>query len=251
MKTIVILGMHRSGTSMVSGILKRLGIDVGKDLLGKVKSNPFGHFEDRQFINMNKRILKSCGGSWSSPPSVKSILNQKKFFSDEIRKLVKKNQSDVWGWKEPRTTLTIELYLPHLNNPYFLVCYRNEMDIAKSLNKRNNMSTKESLKLTELYNKRIDIFFMKHQGFKKHDLYYDNIRKNPSKEIKEIIDFLDISPTSEELQRANHSVASNSKKQFARIKYLVITHRVKYLVRKLSRNVKVFDKSIIKRRNKK
>ena len=69
--------------------------------------------------------------------------------------------------------------------------------------------------------------------------------------IKEIIDFLDISPTSEELQRANHSVASNSKKQFARIKYLVITHRVKYLVRKLSRNVKVFDKSIIKRRNKK
>ena len=57
-KTIVILGMHKSGTSMVAGVLEKLGANMGKELLGPHWSNPLGHFENVKFVNLNERILK-------------------------------------------------------------------------------------------------------------------------------------------------------------------------------------------------
>jgi len=68
-KTVIVLGMHRSGTSMVSGVLNILGVDIGKDLLGNHWSNPLGHFENNDFRNLNTQILKEAGGDWLNPPS--------------------------------------------------------------------------------------------------------------------------------------------------------------------------------------
>ena len=57
-KTVVVLGMHRSGTSMIASILNKLGVSMGKVMLGKTPSNPLGHFEDKDFYNLNRKILK-------------------------------------------------------------------------------------------------------------------------------------------------------------------------------------------------
>ena len=53
-KTVVVLGMHRSGTSMTSAILEKLGINMGDETLGPLETNPIGHFEDRMFLELNK-----------------------------------------------------------------------------------------------------------------------------------------------------------------------------------------------------
>ncbi|ABN70622.1 hypothetical protein Smar_1536 [Staphylothermus marinus F1] len=45
-RTVVVLGMHRSDTSMIAGILNILGVYMGERLLGASWSNPLGHFED-------------------------------------------------------------------------------------------------------------------------------------------------------------------------------------------------------------
>jgi hypothetical protein len=233
MKTIVILGMHRSGTSMVAGILQQLGVDIGGDLLEAYISNPFGHFENKQFYEINKRILATCGGDWLSPPPLEIILQQNNLYSKEIMDVINRNKSELWGWKDPRTAFTIDLFLPYLENPYFIVCYRNNFDIASSLNRRDGLEIEECYLLIDTYLKRIDDFFKKHPSLKKLDLSYEDIRKNPRIEIEKIIHFLGINQDDKKIPRAINFIASDKKKGRKKIKYLIThPHKIPFILYK-------------------
>ncbi|MCK4816954.1 hypothetical protein KA005_14390, partial [bacterium] len=61
---IIILGMHRSGTSIVANMLHRIGISMGEDLLKSDKFNPNGYYEDADFLGINKGILTNSEGTW-------------------------------------------------------------------------------------------------------------------------------------------------------------------------------------------
>ena len=152
-KVFVILGMHRSATSLVAGGLKKMDINMGKKLLGADKSNPFGHFEDKAFMELNTRILKQAGGSWDNPPPEVNIIKVGRKLSGEIRELT--NKQGLWGWKDPKTTLTIKCYLPHLENPHFICCFREPLEIAKSLQRREGWPIGKGIKLTKEYNNRL------------------------------------------------------------------------------------------------
>lgn len=155
MKTFVVLGMHRSATSLVAGGLKKFGIDMGGNLYMGNPSNPKGHWENRGFLGLNKKILRQAGGGWANPPSREKILALKNKFAPEINRLVKHSEAPLWGWKDPRTTLTIELYLPYLKNPHFICCFRNPLEVAKSLQLRNRFPIEKGLKLARIYNERL------------------------------------------------------------------------------------------------
>jgi len=152
-KTFVVLGMHRSATSLVAKGLKEAGIDMGKELLWATKHNPEGHYEDLEFLRLNDMILKEAGGSWDNPPPEDKIIEAGKKFKKEIKQLTKKE--GLWGWKDPRTTLTIKCYLPYLKNPHFICCFREPLEVAKSLRRREGWSIKRGLKLAKEYNKRL------------------------------------------------------------------------------------------------
>lgn len=165
-KTIVVLGMHRSATSMTARSLhKSEEVFMGEKLLLGLPDNPKGHYEDTKFLNLNIEILKSAGGSWNNPPSREKILEQKNKFDDKIKNLVEQSVKNAknkglssWGFKDPRTVLTIELYLPHLPNPQFITCYRKPLEIAKSLKKRNGIPIEKGISLTNIYNDRLNDF---------------------------------------------------------------------------------------------
>jgi hypothetical protein len=162
MKTIVVLGMHRSATSLVAGGLHHFGVPIGDQLVPADSSNPKGHWEDTDFRRLNDEILKSAGGSWSNPPLEISIMAQQKVFEPKIKALIKRKQKEIWGWKDPRTTLTIKLFSPHLPNPHFVCCFRDPIEVAKSLQKRNRFSIEKGLELAETYNNRL-INFLREQ----------------------------------------------------------------------------------------
>jgi hypothetical protein len=192
-KTIIVLGMHRSGTSMVSGIISKLEINLGKDMINLAKDNPRGHFENKWFVKMNDKILALAGGTWEIPPKKEKIneLKQNKKLMKEIKKLVTSQESSLWGWKDPRTVLTLNLYLPYLKNPHFIVCYRDKRAIAKSLNKRNGFSIDKGINLCNTYNKRLTIL-LKNKKIPKLELNYENFFVNEKKEIDKISKFLGI-----------------------------------------------------------
>jgi len=58
MTTVIVLGMHRTRTSLVSRICVELGVNMGDDLLGTHPSQPHGHWEDKEFYQLNQRILQ-------------------------------------------------------------------------------------------------------------------------------------------------------------------------------------------------
>ena len=155
MKTFIILGMHRSSTSLVAGGLIKMGVDLGKELLPPGLGNPKGHFENLEFLHLNEQIIKEAGGSWNNPPPLEAIMKLKEEYSSKIQEIVKRNQSELWGWKDPRTTLTIPLFVPFLEDPIFIGCFRKPLKIAKSLEKRDRIPIKRGLEIAKIYNKRL------------------------------------------------------------------------------------------------
>ncbi len=234
-KSVIVLGMGRSGTSVVAGILKILGVDMGKKLIPKNPCNPLGHFENRKFVQLNRKILAKAGGSWKEPPEEEKILALKEKFSKRIRNLIQEEQSEIWGWKDPRNSLTIELYLPFLKNPYFLVCYRNPMSVIKSLQKSYEMSisTEEAINLVRIYNHRIDKFFQKHPELRRLNIFYEELIKNPKEYLERIITFLEIYPTEEKYGQALRFILPKEKIQqlSKKMKDEMQKHRVKYLIK--------------------
>lgn len=194
-KTCVVLGMHRSGTSMIAGCLHTLDIKMGENLVGESKYNPLGHYEDEDFLRLNKEILDSAGGDWLNPPSRKKILAQKTKFNEEIKNLVEKKKERLWGWKDPRTSLTIDLYLPFLDDVYLIICYRDKDAVADSLNRRSGRPLEVGIKLKELYDARIKETKDQNPEIPALKIKYEKTLENPKETIDRIVRFLDINPS--------------------------------------------------------
>jgi len=158
-KCIIVLGMHRSATSLIAKGLHDAHVNMGNELLGPSSSNIEGHFEDVDFLRLNMDILNAAGGRWDYPPPEKNIIQIGEIYSDRIKALIneKKKNKKLWGWKDPRTTLTIRCYMPFLKEEdvIFVSCFRNPYTVATSLKKRDNMSIDKGVQLARIYNERL------------------------------------------------------------------------------------------------
>lgn len=210
-KTVVVLGMHRSGTSMIAGILYFLGVNMGEKLIGRMASNPLGHFEDEEFVKLNDRILKLAGGSWHNPPERESILKQQEVFDQDIKSVTARLSCGIGGWKDPRTSLTIELFLPYLANPFFIIIQRAPGAVARSLKKRDNFNLEKSISLRLSYENRIKNFFTRYPELPYLDLNYNAITGQPRLWLNIIIKFLSLSPEPVMIQRAFNFISPRRK----------------------------------------
>lgn len=133
----IVLGCHASGTSLVSHLMIQLGVHMGNHFIGPVRGFPV--YEDGDFVRMNARIMKDAGGNWSNPPLVRRVKATagKPYFAKAIPQLIaKKTQKKVWGWKDPRTSITIPAYHEHLQSPHYVTVFRDRRAVAKSILKR-------------------------------------------------------------------------------------------------------------------
>ena len=159
-KTFVVLGMHRSATSLVTKGLFKTKVHIGSNVLSPDSGNPHGYWEDTDWLNLNKKILMLGGGDWYFVPEEEDILKvgERADIRGEIKRLVgARKQYPLWGFKDPRTTLTIRVILPYLENPHFIVCFRSPLEIAKSLYRRNPQigDMAQHLKVAKMYNQRL------------------------------------------------------------------------------------------------
>lgn len=137
MKSVIVLGMHRSGTSMVSSLVEGLGIDFGSGLIGKTADNPFGYFEDRELVALSDRCLETAGGSWLAPPPAGDVTAAFAKHEAEFDAVVARlRRGGDFGMKDPRVTLYFDALAPKLPDPHLLVCRRDPEAIVRSLRKR-------------------------------------------------------------------------------------------------------------------
>ncbi len=153
---IAVTGMHRSGTSCVTGLLNRCGFSLGTShpLLNNPRpDNQKGHHENLGVLAINDTILHRAGGTWFKIPSVEAL-------EDAAQTLMPHFQSFNDGFdgsvvKDPRLSLTIsswQTHCPRLKTVVF--CVRNPIGVALSLQRRDGLSIETGLDLWLQYNIR-------------------------------------------------------------------------------------------------
>lgn len=137
-KVLIVTGMHRSGTSLVTNWLFHCGLQVGERLLGAGEGNKEGHYEDVEFLRIHEEILAGNGY-----PSTGLIHHKPIQISEyQLEKLkailkVKAHHFDQWGWKEPRTCLFLDVYRELIPGARYLVIVRDYGAVVHSLLKRD------------------------------------------------------------------------------------------------------------------
>jgi len=149
---IVVLGMHRSGTSSVAGLLARMGVWAGSDadlLIGP--DNPKGHYELARLHGACLRRLEAAGGDWKHPPSAHPGAAIDAFRRDVGDLLETLEPHRPWLIKEPRLCLVARDLLPLLTRPVFVHVVREPRAVAASLAARDGLDPVRALALWEHY----------------------------------------------------------------------------------------------------
>ncbi|MCP4385108.1 MAG: hypothetical protein GY798_27480 [Hyphomicrobiales bacterium] len=156
-RQLVVLGMHRSGTSVFTSVVERLGFFVGEagELTSGSWENPHGFFERRDLRNIYDRLLDQSGADWwkvsdFDPNSVSgSVVEQQR---PNIKSLVSRlDKQGRWAIKEPRLCFLLPIFVPVLGDPAALIVVRHPPEIASSLRRRNGIPTFAGLALWEAY----------------------------------------------------------------------------------------------------
>ncbi|MEO7062350.1 MAG: glycosyltransferase [Dokdonella sp.] len=149
---IVVLGMHRSGTSSIAGLLARIGVWAGpEDQLLRGPDNPKGHYESGPMHGACLQRLAAAGGDWQGPPTTTPAAAVDAF-RREVTPIL--NALDVrrpWLIKEPRLCLIARELLPLLTRPVFVHVVRDPHEVADSLAARNGIEPAQAIALWQTY----------------------------------------------------------------------------------------------------
>lgn len=142
---------------MIARLLNVCGLDLGpvEDLLKADKANPLGHFEHRGFLDLDRKLLKHFHATWYGPPDLPPKWEDDPGLApllSEARGLAAGfPEGRSWGWKEPRASLFLPFWCRAIPNMDFLICLRNPLEVAKSLQARNGMTVAHGAWLWYLY----------------------------------------------------------------------------------------------------
>jgi len=171
---VIVAGMHRSGTSAMSGFLHKNGIMMGRESdfhPRPKKENPKGFYENKLFRTLNDQWLRKYSTDpnylvkqWAKePPRLlgKQLDNQDRekarelidFYNQYWKNSGGKKGFGYWGWKDPRNCLTLSLWFQALKGHQVrvVIMEREPESIGKSLKARRNCSIQRGIDLSRIY----------------------------------------------------------------------------------------------------
>lgn len=210
---IIIIGMHRSGTTLLSRLLRMSGVSMGAIRGKKTDESLF-------FQSLNNSLLRFGRASWDNPkPFIEAVQNDQTkvnlvqtlnsilhspstiFYNTRFRNLLpdKKYQ---WGWKDPRNTYTLPLWIDLFPNAKIIHIYRNGIDVANSLSSRTlkspmkgdislrTMSLDGSLDLWSQYVRRAVSNLELIPAKNKIEIRFEDLIQDPKNEMIRLMKFL-------------------------------------------------------------
>ena len=177
---------------MVTRLLHGCGLYLGpKDaLMPPQADNPDGFWEHLGFVALNDELLEALGGAWDLPPKTDENLSDERLdpLRMKARLLIEGfHSAQIWGWKDPRNSLTLPFWEDLLPGLKTLIIVRNPLEVAYSMRKRNGTSYAFGLRLWEIYNRRLIEAAGKHERLVTH---YDLFFENAEKELQRIANFV-------------------------------------------------------------
>lgn len=152
-KCICVLGMHRSGTSCLTGIMQQLGVELG-DVFTENPFNKKGNRESANIQALNNDVLEFNGGAWDKPVDVTRWGEDHCQRRDEIIEDISSRAKQYWGFKDPRTLLTLPFWLDSdaMASPLYIGTFRHPQRVALSLHQRGKMPLEKGWNLWLTYN---------------------------------------------------------------------------------------------------
>jgi lipopolysaccharide biosynthesis protein len=221
---VVVLGMHRSGTSAITRGLKVLGVDLGDNLLpAESGNNEKGFFEDATITAYNEELLAALGHAWDSlvpisPEELSLPITQ----SHKIRAIEHLREKvahiKCFGVKDPRMARLLpfwqEIFAELGLKVSYVVAFRNPKNVAYSLVKRNEFEVEKGYFLWLEHM----LFSLKYsQGASRVFVNYELMLQAPEQQLRRISESLDLpfdpqGPEFQEYQNKflQHSLQHNS-----------------------------------------
>lgn len=190
---ILVLGMHRSGTSLIAQLISKWGAFMGDELMPATEFNREGHWEYQPLVEFHEKMLEENVSSWYAPVNIPSTDELIKTYGEEARLLVAKmDQSGKdWCWKDPRMPIFLDFWQRILTGRQvnYVIVYRHPFRVASSLFKRDKFPAALSASLWELSS----LIIFKHLSESK--LYtildYEKVINNPKEGCHQLFHFLD------------------------------------------------------------
>jgi hypothetical protein len=191
---------------MVTETLRATGVYVGPEaeLLPPSGFNARGYFEHRGFVALNDDVLAAVGGAWDRPPEIwlpweRRRLRPLKARAHALVAGMEMESRGVWGWKDPRTCLTLPLWLRVVPDLRVVAVVRRASAVAKSLEVRADATRERSVSLWADYNRRLLRAAPRRRTIvTSYDAYLDS----PERELERLVRFLRIPADSEMIARA-------------------------------------------------
>jgi glycosyltransferase involved in cell wall biosynthesis/GT2 family glycosyltransferase len=153
---LLILGMHRSGTSALAGALSLAGVDLGTRLVPPAADNPKGFFEHEQVWRIHHELLIALGSSWHDVRALPVDWEHGEQATAAAQRLRTELEQDfagvaLWGVKDPRLSRCFALWPGVLASlgaiPRVVLALRDPFEVAASLQKRDGLEQAHALAL--------------------------------------------------------------------------------------------------------
>lgn len=144
---VLVLGMHRSGTSAITAGLEALGFALGHSARRTAQDNKKGFFENWDVVSINNRLLRMMGGSWDAPPPLDQSATDPAAvasLTNEAVEVLRRHYADapLWVMKDPRLCLTLPFWRyaidsAGLGSVHILHMVRSPLEVAFSQQQRH------------------------------------------------------------------------------------------------------------------
>jgi len=151
---LFILGMHRSGTSVMARMCNLLGYDLGQDLLLPRDDNESGFWENAAFVHIHEKMLDELCVDWSDYIPLEDNWDQQPGLSKLKQDLVSAceaqfTEGNHWCIKDPRISRLFPVWLSICQDldlaPRVILMFRHPAAVAASVNRRNKIPHQDAL----------------------------------------------------------------------------------------------------------
>lgn len=196
---------------MITRLLNQCGLSLGPEdeLLPPNEFNTEGYWENEQFVKINDELLTHFGGGWDVVPMFPAGWEQRAEL-DPIRRRAEElvtrfARYEPWGWKDPRSSLTIPFWRTVMPDLRVLICVRNPLEVIVSLTKRGNFSDAFGLSLWLQYNQHA---LADSAGLDYAVTHYDTYYEDAPGELRRVVDALGLAASDAVIAHACSSIRS-------------------------------------------
>lgn len=163
-KALVVVGMHRSGTSAITRVLNLLGAQISSHLILPGEDNIRGFWEPWEIVDINNRLLAVLASAWDEPLGLELTsldTNLRQQLHEEAVSVLRRDMdaSRLFVMKDPRFSRVIPFWMDVLAElefePCFIQALRHPSEVAASLKRRNGFAKSKSYDLWLDHNLRL------------------------------------------------------------------------------------------------